>query len=230
MVQQTIAPPNIREQRFRMSFEEFLDWAPDEGQAEWVDGEGIAYGSTSTRHGEMVDFLAEVLRRFVTMFALGRVFSSQILLRLPNRRSGRMPDIFVVSQADLDLVQELFVDGAALFLVEFISDESEQRDLIDKRSEFESAGFPEYLAIDARTTESTFTFLRLAHDGHYRAVEPDDRGRYHSLALRGFWIDPAWFQGEKLPDVDDVLLEIAPEAYEAWVLAKIQARQRGVDR
>jgi len=213
-----------------MSFEEFLTWAPDEGQAEWVAGKGIAYVSTSTRHGEMVDFLADLLRRFVAIFALGRVYTSQILLRLPTRPSGRMPDIFVVSHDALDRIQAQWVDGPARFVVEFISDESVVRDLIDKRGEFETAGIPEYLAIDSRSGPVAFTFLQRDSNGQYQLVEPDPDGRYHSRELPGFWLDPRWFEGESLPDVEDVLLEIAPEAYETWILAKIFARRRSLDR
>ena len=96
MVQQAALPPLVRGQWYPMSWEEFLAWSPDEGQSEWVDGKGIAYVSNSTLHGGRVGFLAELLRVYVRVFDLGEVFFDSILLRLPTRPSGRMPDVLVV--------------------------------------------------------------------------------------------------------------------------------------
>jgi len=221
MVQQTIAPSVIRDQWFRMSFDVFLVWGPDESQSQWVDGEGIADVSTRTRHGEMVDFLADLLRRFVAVFALGRASSSQVLLKLPNRPFGRMPDICVVSSTELERVRPQWVEASAMIVFEFISDETEQQNLFDKRIEYENAGFPEYVPIDARSSRAQCTDLRLGIDSRYVSVKPDKNGRYHSHALPGLWLDPQRFEGEQVPDVEDVLLDIAPDAYAAWLLKKI---------
>jgi hypothetical protein len=40
MAHATILPEVVREQWFPMTWEEFLEWSPDEGQSEWVDGRG----------------------------------------------------------------------------------------------------------------------------------------------------------------------------------------------
>jgi Uma2 family endonuclease len=136
-----------------------------------------------------------------------------------------MPDVFVVGRSDLDRVHHQWVDGPALLAVEVVSDESADRDLRDKRAEYERAGVLEYLILDARTDRVGLTYLRLDAVGRYQPVAPDARGRYHSTALPGFWLDPAWFRQDPLPDVEDLLLAIAPGAYEAWLLAKIRARR-----
>ena len=60
--------------------------------------------------------------------------------------------------------------------------------------------------------------------GLYQAIEPDVQGRYHSAVLPGFWLDPDWFRQDPLPDAEDLLFEMAPDAYWAWLLAKRQAR------
>jgi Uma2 family endonuclease len=199
-----------------MTWEEFLTWSPDEGQSEWVDGEGIAYVSNSTLHGGMVGFFAELLRVYVRVFGLGEVFSDSILLRLPFRPAGRMPDVMVVSR---DRVRERWVEEAALFVAEFVSDDSVERDLIDKRAEYERAGIPEYLAVESRLGRDGLTYLRRDAEGHYQAVEPDEHGRYHSAVLPGFWFDPEWFRQDPLPNPLAVLRRISPEAWRRLVEA-----------
>jgi len=225
MVQHAILPPLTRGQWFPMTWEEFLAWSPDEGQSEWVDGEGIAYVSNSERHVAILVFLTELLGRYVRILDLGRLFVDGMLLRLPERPSGRMPDLFVIAKSDLDRVQHQWVDGPALLAVEIVSEDSVGRDTNEKRTEYERAGVREYLTIDARPGHSGVTYLRLDGEGRYRAVVADDLGRLHSTALSGFWLDPDWFRLDSLPEVDDLLLQITPEAYEAWLLAKIRSHR-----
>ncbi len=46
-------------------------------------------------------------------------------------------------------------------------------------------------------------------------IVPDARGRYHSLALPGFWLDPAWLRREVLPKPLAIMQRIAPDALRA---------------
>jgi Uma2 family endonuclease len=226
MVQSATLPPLVRGEWFPMTWEEFLDWC-DEGQSEWVNGEGIAYVSNDPRHIECTEFLADLFRRYALLFTLGRVYTNQLLMRLPNRPSGRMPDIAFVRREHLDRVGDRWLEGPCDLAVEYLSDDSVVRDTGEKFAEFEAAGLPEYLPIDIRARRHRFLFYRLDPEGRYQEVLPDERGRYHSVVLPGLWIDPEWFWQDPLPDVDDLLLEIAPDAYEAWIMAKLRARGRG---
>jgi Uma2 family endonuclease len=224
MAQAATIPEVVRGKWYPMSWEEFLAW-PVEGKTEWVDGWGIAYVSNSTRHGRIVAFFGTLLNLFVRAFDRGEVFLETILLRVPTRPAGRMPDVLVVGRGDLVNVGPQYVDGPALLAIEVLSDESGERDLSEKREEYAGVGVREYLIVDARPDRDDMTFLRLGADGRYQTVAPDAEGRYHSEALPGFWFDPAWWRQEPLPDIEDVLLTIAPEAYEARLLAKIRARR-----
>jgi Uma2 family endonuclease len=214
MVQQATLPPLVRGRWYPMSWEEFLDWSPSEGQAEWVEGRGIAYVSNSTLHGGMVGFLGQRLGLYTRVFGLGEVFFDNVLLRLPSRPSGRMPDVMVVPR---DRIRERWVEGAALFAAEFVSEDSVHRDTVEKLREFEREGVPEYLWVEARPGRRDFRFHRLAAEGEYLVVEPDSDGRYHSEALPGFWFRPEWFWQESLPDPDRLMLRIAPEAYRRYL-------------
>lgn len=213
MVQSAILPPPVRGVWYPMTWEEFLAWAPDEGQAEWVDGEGIAYVSNSAGHIRMVFFLARLLELYVRVFDLGEVFVDNLLIRLPARPAGRMPDIVVVSRDETLRNDDRWFEGHALFAAEFLSEDSVHRDTVEKRSEFEGAGIPEYPIIDARPGQRGFLYLRLDDADHYQEVQPDEQGRYHSAVLPGFWLDPDWFWQDPLPNVEQLMMRIAPEAY-----------------
>ncbi len=212
MVQQVELPPLVRGRWYPMSWEEFVVWSPDEGQAEWVDGWGIAYVSNSSPHMRMLGFWVELLRLYVRVFDIGEVFFDNMLMRLPTRPSGRMPDLFIVGRDDAPRVHHQWVEGPALFATEFLSEDNPERDTVEKLREYGDAGLPEYLWVDARLGRRDVRFNR--HDGTgYRTVEPDQDGRYHSEVLPGFWFDPDWFWQDPLPDPNRLMLKIAPEAY-----------------
>ncbi len=217
MVQSATLPPLVRGQAFPMTWEEFLIWSPDEGKSEWVDGEGIAYVSNSARHVRMSVFLTGLLGQFLRVFDLGELFAESMLLRLPSRPSARMPDIFILGRADRGRVREQWVDGPVIFAVEFVSEESVTRDLVEKRAEYERAGIAEYLIVEARPDRQGITLLQLDPDGRYQPAAPDAAGRYHSAALPGFWLDPAWLDQDPSPSVERLMLRIAPDAYRRYM-------------
>ena len=96
MAQRATLPPVVVGEWVPMTFEEFLDWSPSEGTAEWVDGKGIVYVGNIPRHGRLLEFLAHLIRSYLEAHDLGELFTSNILLRLPTRPSGREPDLMVI--------------------------------------------------------------------------------------------------------------------------------------
>ena len=219
MVHQATLPEVVREQWFPMTFEEFLDWAPDEGQAEWVDGWGIAYMSNSARHERVLDFLRSLIGLYLMITGRGELFSTSMIMRVRTRPAGRMPDLFVVLAEHRHRVQRQWLEGAADFGLEVLSDSSVTRDLDVKFHEFETEGLPEYLIADGRERSDTFLWHRRGPDGRYRLLEPDAEGRYHSEVLPGFWIDPAWLKEDRLPNPLLVIRRIVPEAWRLFVAA-----------
>jgi Uma2 family endonuclease len=165
MAHQSILPP-VRGVWYPMTWEAFLEWSPDEGQSEWVDGRGIAYASNCDRHVQLVVFLTQFLGVYVRVFAVGQLYVEQMLMRLPHpggtRPSGRMPDAFVVGHADKERVRQYWFEGPALLAVEVLSEDSADRDLREKRDEYARGGVREYLILDARPDRDEFTYLRLS--------------------------------------------------------------------
>jgi Uma2 family endonuclease len=229
MAQPTTLPPLVRGEWVPMTYEEFLEWIPDGLQGEWVDGRGTIFVTTSERHVRFLVLFTRLFSTYVDLFQLGRVIPAPFQMRLDVRPSGREPDLMVVLTAHLDRVRRYWLEGPADFAVEFVSEHTAESDLRDKLREYEAAGVPEYLAIETREGRDGVWFHRLDENGRYRRVEPDNRGRYHSAVLPGFWFDPAWFRQDPLPTAEDLLLEIAPDAYEAWITAKLRARRRATE-
>lgn len=202
-----------REQRFPMSLDEYLAWDDENVRAEWVDGEVIVFVSALTRHVELVTFLLTLLSNYLRLFDQGKVFSTELRMRLGDTRSVRVPDIMVVRKENLYRVTSRLVNGPADLVFEFTSEDSEIRDREEKYREFEALGVAEYVRIESRLDRDDFSFDRRNEDGRFEPVVPDAAGRYHSMVLPGFWIDPRWFRQEELPDPLRLLRIISPEGW-----------------
>jgi len=223
MTQTATRPPLVRGEWFPMSWEEFLDWAPDGVQAEWVDGRGMIHVTTSERHVGVLLLLTRMVASYVDLFGLGRVFAPPFLMRPAGRPSGREPDLMVVLNAHLNRVRRLWLEGPADFVVEGLSESSAEIDLVEKLTEYGAGGVPEYLALETREGRDDTTLYRLDGDRVLRPVAPDPQGRLHSLVLPGFWFDPAWFRQDPLSDHHDLLYAIAGRDYDEWLAAKRRA-------
>ncbi|MEA2512703.1 MAG: hypothetical protein QOJ59_2190, partial [Thermomicrobiales bacterium] len=201
MAHQTTLPQLVRGEWIPMTYEEFLDWA--EGMhAEWVDGEGIVFMPATDRHQWVVGLLNELLARFALLFDLGRVVQAPFQMEFWPGGPHREPDVLFLANAHLDRWTETGIMGPADFAAEVISDDSVDRDLVDKLRQYAQLGVPEYLAIDPRPGHERFALHRLDDDHQYRLVESDEQGRYHFQALPGFWLNPGWFTKDPLPTAE----------------------------
>ena len=203
-----------------VSYEEFLDWTDEDTHAEWVDGEIEMSSPASVTHERIQRFLNRVVSTYVELSDLGEVF---LPFQMKISR-GREPDLLFVAKARLNLLRQTFLDGPADLAVEIVSPESRQRDRVTKVEEYAHAGVGEFWLIDP--LESTAHFYQLDDQGAYQQVAPDTDGRYHSIALPGFWLHPAWLWQEPLPNVEDVLLQTSrakPTAIE-YLLQRLRRR------
>ena len=195
----------------RMSWEEFLAWNPEHLHWEWVDGEAFKIMSASIAHQGLLTFLLTLINCFVRQRQLGLVFAAPALVRIVSRPSGREPDLFFVSQANIGRLTEQFLDGPADLVVEIVSPESDYRDRVTKQGEYEQAGVREYWVLDHREQESFF--YQLDAQGYYQRVLADENGRYESAALPGFWINANWLWQEPKPLMEAMqALQIIPTA------------------
>jgi Uma2 family endonuclease len=190
----------------KVTFEEFLDWCDEDTWAEWVDGDTIMVSPASVPHQDIGSFLENILRPFVEVHGLGKIFRAPFLMRMQSISRGREPDLFFAAKERLNLLEHNFFDGAADLVIEIVSPESIARDRGDKFVEYERAGVREYWLLDPdrRTAE----FYEPGADGRYRAAPIGDDGIYRSKVIQGFWlrVDSLW--QTPMPQVVDILREL----------------------
>jgi len=220
MVREAMAPP-VPGARQRMSYEEWLTWAPDGFLSEWIDGEGVIYGPAGDRHQWIAAFLYQLLSRFATLHDLGGIaMIAPFEVRLVAGRVSREPDVLYLRPEHGERWTAKRLEGGADLAVEHVSDDSVRRDRVEKRAQYEAAGISEYVLIEAREQRTGLEVLRLDDTGRYQAVQLDDDGRAHLVTLAGLWLDPAWFGVDGPPDVERTLMAVSPDAYFAWVDAE----------
>jgi Uma2 family endonuclease len=206
-------PLLVRGERIPMTYEEFPTWAPNGMRTEWTDGEGIVYRTNSDRHQSVVVLVVSLIETFSRLFGQGRVSFSPYPMLLGPTGPHREPDVLFVRTEHLDRWTRQRLHGPADLAVEVLSEDSAAEDLGRKRIQFEALGVTEYLTLDAQPDRHRFAYFRLNDAGRSQVVAPDADGHYHSAVLSGFWFDPSWFQNDPLPDVNRLLLRIAPDAY-----------------
>ncbi|BCX02894.1 MAG: hypothetical protein KatS3mg053_0832 [Candidatus Roseilinea sp.] len=187
-----------------MSFEEFLTWDPEGGLTEWINGEAVQYMAATNTHQKVVEFLTALLKLFVRIERLGQIFTGPYTMRAIEGGSGREPDVFFVSTANLSRVTDKVLNGPADLVIEVVSDDSVNRDRVEKFDEYEAAGIPEYWVIDPRPHRKRADFFVRNADGRYQQA-PASGGVYRSQVLPGFWLKVDWLWEENA----DVLAALA---------------------
>lgn len=211
MAQQTIIrPSDTHEQRLPMAYEDFLALVDEGIQAEWVHGEAIIFMPPKIRHQLIAGFLYSLLSLFVHRRGLGVVLFAPTEMRAFPTSPAREPDVLFIAREHLERLTERRVAGPADLVVEILSEESARRDRTDKFYEYQEAGVREYLLVEPRPDKQRIDLYGLTGEGKYQAILPDAQGRYHSLVLPGFWIDPVWLWEEPLPDPSVLLTALIP--------------------
>jgi Uma2 family endonuclease len=226
MADLTTTVPVEQELRLKMSYEEFLALPGDGRQMEWVDGEAIIFMPPSIRHQLLSGFLFSLLNNFVGLFNLGRVIAAPAEMRTRPDGPAREPDLLFIAREHLDRLTEQRLAGPADLIVEIVSPESVGRDRREKFVEYAAAGVPEYWWIDPRPRQHRFEPFTLSSSGNYEPIPPDAQGRFHSLVLPGFWLDPTWLWQDPLPEPLPLLLTIAPTAIEG-LLRQLERQSQG---
>jgi Uma2 family endonuclease len=196
-----------------MTYDEFLDWADEDTQAEWVNGKVVMASPVSVRHQLVVNFLVGVLDTYARLHNLGRVLNGPFQMKLAT--SGREPDVLFLAKDHLDKLCPTFLDGPADLAVEVISPESAGRVRGDKFFEYQQGGVREYWLLDGERQRAEF--YQLDAQGSYQIIVPAADGLYRSAVLPGLWLKVAWLWQEPLPSVEHVLLTIDRAAYESYL-------------
>jgi len=187
-----------------MTEEEFEARCDEDVKAEYVDGEVIVHSPVSTRHSDVVLFLAGLMRVIVQQHDLGRVLGPEVQVRLrPGLR--RVPDLLFVAKEREDIIQPTLVEGTPNLIVEIVSPDSVERDWREKYLEYQEAGLGEYWVVDLEYQR--LAVYRPDEQGRYQAMLAKE-GVYRSQVLPGFWLRAEWLWQEPLPNELDVAREM----------------------
>ena len=217
MAQRVLDASDTAEPRLTMTYDAFLAWAGEEIRAEWVDGEVIVLDMPKPIHQDIAFLFARVLAFIVDLRGAGTVLIAPCEMLVRGGRSSREPDVMFVASANQHRITADRVDGPADLVLEVISGSSTTRDRRDKLTEYEAAGVGEYWMIDSRGDRRDVTPFSRTSEGRFAPILPDGDGRLHSAVLPGFWIDPAWFRQDPLPDPLNLVATMAPDALLAAV-------------
>lgn len=108
-------------------------------------------------HQDIVLFMYQALMSFAKPRSLGKVFVAPIRVRLWDKKF-REPDIVFMLTQNSHRRTNKFWNGADL-VMEVVSEDDPDRDLVTKRQEYAQANIPEYWIVDPR--DCTITVLTL---------------------------------------------------------------------
>ena len=208
---------------------EFREWALGLGKGarvEWVDGETVIMSPENITSARLEHWLDRVLGEYVDYHELGEVMAAEVLVRLPEQRTDRVPDLLFVAKEHADRVKPTHIDGPPDLCIEIVSPASQARDWREKYLEYEAAGVHEYWVIDPMSRRAEFYALETtqhrqdAADGQGTAgqassgtqqaagpvsrdlghgVGPADTGRYVRLPEKDGVVASRVLPGLKLP-------------------------------
>ena len=154
---------------------------------ELTDGHIEVLPMPTEEHQRIVLFLYRALYAFLAARGMGIVLVAPLRLLLQTGRY-REPDVLLLLSQDDARRGNAYWTGADL-VIEVVSPDDPQRDLVQKRREYAAAGIPEYWIVNP--ADEHISVLQL-QDGAYAAYSVADRGSQAASALlEGFAVDVA---------------------------------------
>ena len=215
-----IEPSTEREQRVKMTYDEFIAHVPDV-HAEWVDGEVIYFMPPLPLHQRILVFLTKIISLYVEIFNLGEILIAPLEMRVRPDGPAREPDLLFVTQVNVGRIDKRRLNGPANLVIEILSTESVSRDRGDKFYEYQEGGVSEYWIIDPRPGKERVDLYVLNEQGRYQAVLPDADGRYISTVVAGFWFREEWLREGAIPEVLPTLASMLPPERRAVLAQKL---------
>jgi Uma2 family endonuclease len=136
-------------------------------------------------HQDLVFMLAQLLARFVKARNLGKVLLAPLRVKV-GLNKYREPDVVFMLKEHSQRRNDKYWDGADL-VMEVLSPDDRNRDLVKKRREYAWAGIPEYWLIDPEYR--TITVLSLSEQHYVVHGEFTLGEQATSRLLEGFTVD-----------------------------------------
>jgi Uma2 family endonuclease len=136
-----------------VTFEEFVEWKPENRRYELHNGGIIEIAQRPGKHEEVIGFLASELTLEFVRLNLPYLIPKQALVKPPENESAYSPDVPILNEANLasePLWQKFstVTQGASIPLVIEVVSSNWQDDYLRKVGEYELIGLPEYWIVD----------------------------------------------------------------------------------
>jgi Uma2 family endonuclease len=168
--------------REKAARQQFYQDLRDDQKAEFINGEVILHSPVKKRHNNCGQRLLMLLRAYVGKHTLGFIGYEKILIRLT--RNDYEPDLcFFTQERSASSTPEQMFFPAPDFVVEILSDSTEERDRNTKFKDYAAHGVEEYWIIDPvfETLEQYFL-----ENGDYKLALKSDSGLVKSRVVKGF--------------------------------------------
>lgn len=154
--------------KLKLTYEDFRHFPPDGRRHELVDGEHFVTPSPASKHQLVLGNLFGNLWKHVHESGSGWVGWSPLDVVL-TEFDVLQPDLFFVSQARMDRVEEGRIMGAPDLVVEALSPSTRKHDEVTKRRLYEMHGVLEYWIVDVELER--ITIHRRQGDGFGEKIE-----------------------------------------------------------
>jgi Uma2 family endonuclease len=168
-------------------------------KCEYLDGELIVHSPASLDHEDLVAFAVALLREFVSARALGRVFGSNAVMQLGQRRFS--PEVSVLLASNYGRIRQKRVIGPMDVVVEIVSASTRAWDFETKVPAYREGRVGEIWLVDGERRQ--FTVHAWTGDAYVSRVLVT--GSWSSIALPGLQISVDCFWQAPLPGVRDCL-------------------------
>lgn len=182
---------------------EFLDWLAPGVHADLIDGERFMHSPVSLRHANLLNFVDGLLRIYIELKDLGKLYREVVAVRL-SARNVFLPDLAFFTTEQVPRLGATFASEAPALVVEALSEWSADRDVGPKFAEYEHAGVREYWVLDPETLAHRF----YRREGEIFVEFATGEQVIRSEVARGFWMERAWLDPDHLPKIAEALARL----------------------
>src|SRR5262245_28328775 len=120
-----------------VKFETFMEYFAAR-HTEWLpEGIVIKLSPVSRNHDVLFQFLIRLLSVFLEETNLGQLMTAPFVMRVKPTAAAREPDLHIVLAERAAIVQGTMTNGPADVVIEIISEESIERDKVEKFAEYQ---------------------------------------------------------------------------------------------
>src|ERR1041385_6890381 len=127
----TVVSMSDVEEQSLLTAEEFLDWLKPGIHADLIDGEIVMHSPVSLRHANLLNFVDHLLRSYIELKKLGKLYREVFAVRL-SVRQVYLPDLAFFTNEQVPKLKATHAPIAPTLVVEALSPGTASNDVGDK--------------------------------------------------------------------------------------------------